>query len=93
MSIIKVEPSLRWVSKELPRRLDLLEDVAERPEDPCFQVYYNPHTKKWRAQLGTNYAGWYEAEAEIPVIYPQQFNELKDLILHFMDLLNYAEGE
>lgn len=74
----KIEGKIRWISVKLPVHFDQL-GMEEEPDDVFFAPFYNPRRKEWRAQVGANYSGYFDATAVVPVYLEQKFHSLENL--------------
>lgn len=74
----RLTEKLKVASRLVEHRVELLGEP--QPEFPSLSVFFNPHTNKFSAQIGSNYAGYFEQEAEVPVYLEKHFAELEELL-------------
>lgn len=79
-----LEKRLRLASRLFPHRW---RRIGVEVEDPHLSFFYNSHGAYWGAQVGSRYAGYFHAEAEIPIFYPRHFDTLEELVDHILFML------
>jgi len=73
-----IEEKLKLTSRLVEHRAAILGEP--QPEFPSLSVFYNTRTESYSAQIGSNYAGYFDQEAEVPVYLEKHFPSLEELL-------------
>lgn len=71
------DEKMKLASRLVRHRVEELGDP--QPESPSLSVFYSPGNG-FTAQIGSNYAGYFESRAEVPVYLGEYFSTMDELL-------------